>query len=84
MDILTKKPEVWKKTIFILCYDENDGYFDHIPPYVFPNPSDPHAGLISKNIDASAEYVTLEQDKKGLKKNMRVKVQSGLDIEFHW
>ena len=32
MDILTKKPEVWKKTIFILCYDENDGYFDHVPP----------------------------------------------------
>src|SRR5688572_10874672 len=23
IDILTKKPEVWKKTIFILCYDEN-------------------------------------------------------------
>ena len=29
MDILTKNPEVWKKTIFILTYDENDGYFDH-------------------------------------------------------
>ena len=29
LDILTSKPEVWKKTIFILCYDENDGYFDH-------------------------------------------------------
>ncbi|MET0300542.1 MAG: alkaline phosphatase family protein, partial [Flavitalea sp.] len=23
MDILTSKPDVWKKTIFILCYDEN-------------------------------------------------------------
>ena len=30
MDILTKNPEVWKKTIFILTYDENDGYFDHV------------------------------------------------------
>jgi phospholipase C len=29
MDILTKNPKVWKKTIFILTYDENDGYFDH-------------------------------------------------------
>lgn len=36
MDILTKNPEVWKKTIFILCYDENDGYFDHVPPFVPP------------------------------------------------
>ncbi len=38
MDILTKNPEVWKKTIFILCYDENDGYFDHVPPFVAPIP----------------------------------------------
>jgi phospholipase C len=26
LDILTKNPEIWKKTIFILAYDENDGY----------------------------------------------------------
>jgi phospholipase C len=38
MDILTKNPEVWKKTIFILTYDENDGYFDHVPPFVPPHP----------------------------------------------
>ncbi|HWU12510.1 MAG TPA: phospholipase C, phosphocholine-specific, partial [Caulobacter sp.] len=25
-------PEVWKKTVFILNYDENDGFFDHVPP----------------------------------------------------
>ncbi|HCN85111.1 MAG TPA: phospholipase C, phosphocholine-specific, partial [Sphingobacteriaceae bacterium] len=37
MDILTKNPEVWKKTIFILAYDENDGYFDHVPPFTVPN-----------------------------------------------
>ncbi len=40
IDILTKNPEVWKKTIFILTYDENDGYFDHIPPFVAPDPKD--------------------------------------------
>ena len=64
MDILTKKPEVWKKTIFILCYDENDGYFDHVPPYVAPNPGNPATGLVSEGIDSSVEFVTLEQDKK--------------------
>ena len=37
MDILTKNPEVWKKTIFILAYDENDGYFDHVPPFIAPD-----------------------------------------------
>ena len=64
IDILTKKPDVWKKTIFILCYDENDGYFDHVPPFVAPNPSDKNSGTVSQNIDAAVEYVTLEQDKK--------------------
>jgi phospholipase C len=36
MDILTQDPEVWKKTIFILAYDENDGDFDHVPPFMPP------------------------------------------------
>lgn len=36
LDILTKNPDVWKKTIFVLTYDENDGYFDHVPPFVAP------------------------------------------------
>ncbi|WP_316822525.1 phosphocholine-specific phospholipase C [Pedobacter gandavensis] len=57
IDILTKNPEVWKKTIFILTYDENDGYFDHLPPFVAPNPTDPSTGKISKSLDSSAEYI---------------------------
>jgi phospholipase C len=63
LDILTKNPEVWKKTIFILTYDENDGYFDHVPPFVAPDPSKPETGGVSEGIDASLEFVTLEQDK---------------------
>ena len=62
MDILTQDPEVWKKTIFILCYDENDGYFDHIPPFVAPDPARPETGLVSAGIDAGLEYHTREQD----------------------
>jgi len=57
IDILTKNPEVWKKTIFILTYDENDGYFDHLPPFVAPNPKDAAAGKISKSLDSSSEYI---------------------------
>jgi phospholipase C len=44
MDILTQNPEVWKKTIFILCYDENDGYFYHVPPFNAPHPYKPETG----------------------------------------
>ena len=31
---LAAYPQVWAKTVFILNYDENDGFFDHIPPPV--------------------------------------------------
>ena len=29
---LMSKPEVWKKTVFFLIYDEHGGYYDHVPP----------------------------------------------------
>lgn len=64
LDILTKNPEVWKKTVFLLTYDENDGYFDHVPPFVAPNPKRPETGAVSKGADATVEFVELEQDKK--------------------
>ena len=65
MDILTHNPEVWKKTIFILTYDENDGYFDHVPPFGVPHPSKPEAGAMSPGLDGAVEYVTLEHDLAG-------------------
>lgn len=66
LDILTKNPEVWKKTIFILTYDENDGYFDHIPPYVVPKPSDAATGKVSAGIDVSPDYETGKDSPIGL------------------
>ncbi len=60
LDILTKNPEVWKKTVFILNYDENDGYFDHIPPFVAPDPADKNAA--SRAIDTTEEFVLLEDE----------------------
>jgi phospholipase C len=57
LDILTHRPELWKKTVFILNYDENDGYFDHIPPFVPPHPTQPNTGLVSPGIDPAVEYV---------------------------
>lgn len=61
LDILTQNPEVWKKTIFILTYDENDGYFDHVPPFVAPDPNRKETGAVSKNIDSSIDFVSFEQ-----------------------
>lgn len=58
IEILTKNPEVWKKTIFILTYDENDGYFDHVPPFVPPNPYKEHAGKVSEGLDPKLDFST--------------------------
>ena len=36
LEALASNPEVFAKTAFILNYDENDGFFDHVPPLVPP------------------------------------------------
>ncbi|MCQ9642078.1 phospholipase C, phosphocholine-specific [Chryseobacterium sp. WG14] len=59
LNILTKDPEIWKKTIFIINYDENDGYFDHVLPFAPPlNPSQP----VDMNGKEGVEYVDKSQE----------------------
>jgi phospholipase C len=31
LNALTDNPEVWSKTVLLVNYDENDGFFDHMP-----------------------------------------------------
>ncbi|RPE09252.1 phospholipase C, phosphocholine-specific [Chitinophaga lutea] len=64
LDILTKNPEVWKKTIFIVTYDENDGYFDHVPPFSIPDDAKTGTGKCSPGIDTEIEHVRLENELK--------------------
>jgi phospholipase C len=33
---LVSNPAVWSKTVLFIMYDENDGFFDHVPPPVPP------------------------------------------------
>nr|WP_315401270.1 phospholipase C, phosphocholine-specific [uncultured Duganella sp.] len=33
---LVANPDVWSKTVFLLMYDENDGFFDHVPSDLAP------------------------------------------------
>jgi phospholipase C len=37
---LTADPQVWASTVLLINYDENDGFFDHVPPPV-PAPGTP-------------------------------------------
>ncbi len=36
IEALASNPKVWAKTAFIINYDENDGFFDHVPPPIPP------------------------------------------------
>lgn len=36
LDALTSNPAVWAKTVFLLCYDEGDGFYDHVTAPVPP------------------------------------------------
>ncbi|MEU8673236.1 phosphocholine-specific phospholipase C [Streptomyces sp. NPDC048560] len=36
LDALGRHPEVWRHTAVFVNYDENDGFFDHVPPPVAP------------------------------------------------
>jgi len=79
LDILTRNPEVWKKTIFIMTYDENDGYFDHIPPFVAPDPQNPQTGKCSPGIDTTVEYIRREQElREGVKPREAREAPAGL------
>ncbi len=62
MDILTSNPEVWKKTIFILNYDENDGYFDHAPSFVAADPKRPETGGASAGISTALDYTYMDDE----------------------
>jgi phospholipase C len=56
LDILTRNPAVWQKTILVLCYDENDGYFDHVPPFTAPHPHRPATGRATDGIDTTVDW----------------------------
>jgi phospholipase C len=37
IDVLTADPAVWAQTALIICYDEEGGFFDHVPPPTAPS-----------------------------------------------
>ncbi|ALG14874.1 phosphocholine-specific phospholipase C [Kibdelosporangium phytohabitans] len=47
LDGLASNPAVWNKTVVFLNYDENDGFFDHIPPPAPPVNADQGQSTVS-------------------------------------
>jgi phospholipase C len=54
LDALTSNPEVWSKTVFLITFDENDGFFDHVVPPIPAN--DPAAG--GSTVSTALEFYT--------------------------
>lgn len=55
LDALLADEDVWSRTVLLVNYDENDGYFDHLPPPAPPSlgPAGP-AGR--SGVDTAGEY----------------------------
>ncbi|BEP63523.1 phospholipase C, phosphocholine-specific [Variovorax sp. V213] len=59
LDALTSNPEVWSKTVLLINFDENDGFFDHLPSPAVPsrNPDGSLAGATTlAEADVAVEY----------------------------
>ncbi|MDB5936823.1 MAG: phospholipase phosphocholine-specific [Massilia sp.] len=60
LDALTSNPAVWAKTALIICYDEEGGFFDHVPPPVPPaSRSDGYSGVSTDGEVSGGEPVGL-------------------------
>lgn len=62
LDALTANPDVWSKTVLFINFDENDGFFDHLPPPAVPSyiayDADPAKAQLAgaSTVDTIGEY----------------------------
>ena len=56
LDALTANPQVWSRTVLLLMFDENDGFFDHMPPPAPPSRDARGALAGASTVDTRGEY----------------------------
>ncbi|WP_322092241.1 phosphocholine-specific phospholipase C [Paraburkholderia bannensis] len=59
LDALTANPDVWSKTVLIVNYDENDCFFDHMPPPDAPSPNGDGTYAGKSTVTTQYEYFTV-------------------------
>ena len=62
LDALTANPDVWSKTVLLINFDENDGYFDHVPPPAAPSLDTADGTLPAGAVGALAGASTVNTD----------------------
>ncbi|TAJ70206.1 MAG: phospholipase C, phosphocholine-specific [Phenylobacterium sp.] len=56
IDALTADPKVWARTVLLVMFDENDGFFDHVPPPAPPCKAADGTVLGASTVDTAGEY----------------------------
>ncbi|MBC3942634.1 phosphocholine-specific phospholipase C [Sphingomonas albertensis] len=56
LDALTADPKVWARTAFLVMFDENDGFFDHVPPPAPPSHAADGTVLGGSTADLAGSY----------------------------
>jgi phospholipase C len=56
IEALTADPKVWARTVLFVNYDENDGFFDHMPPPAPPSKDSSGAMMGGSTVDTAGEY----------------------------
>ncbi|MCA0356498.1 MAG: phospholipase C, phosphocholine-specific [Proteobacteria bacterium] len=56
IDALSADPKVWARTVFLVMFDENDGFFDHVPPPAPPSYDSSGKLLGASTVDLTAEH----------------------------
>ncbi len=56
LDALTADPRVWAKTVLLVMFDENDGFFDHVPPPAPPSRTADGNLLGGSTVDLAGAY----------------------------
>lgn len=56
LDALTANPALWARTVLFVMYDENDGFFDHVPPPAPPSPDGEGRMAGKSGVPTDGEY----------------------------
>ncbi|MCH4244388.1 phosphocholine-specific phospholipase C [Acinetobacter gerneri] len=83
LNALTQNPEIWSQTVFLINFDENDGFFDHVPSPSAPS-KDVTGQVYGKSTltdqQMSYEYATHAKASAGQPNFTDAKVSNGVGV----
>ena len=59
LEALASNPAVWSRTVLLLMFDENDGFFDHVPPPAAPSYTAWHSDPMQAHLAGASTVSTV-------------------------